>query len=156
MNTTLKNSFLPFWKVYVYYIDHTWSNYLTYFINNINILNKYFINLKIYKYKYFINIYKNIYISYNKKYCLFKRGSLKYFNFIVQSLSCVWLCDPMDCSMAGSAVLHHLPVLSSCFSLVSESHSVVSGSVTPWTIQSTEFSRPENEWVAIPFPRRSS
>ena len=27
---------------------------------------------------------------------------------VVQSLSCVWLCDPMDCSMPGFPVLHHL------------------------------------------------
>ena len=25
-----------------------------------------------------------------------------------QSLSCVWLCNPMDCSMPGFSVLHHL------------------------------------------------
>ena len=28
---------------------------------------------------------------------------------IVQSLSHVWLCDPMDCSMPGFPVLHRLP-----------------------------------------------
>ena len=28
---------------------------------------------------------------------------------VVQSLSCVRLCDPMDCSMPGFPVLHHLP-----------------------------------------------
>ena len=33
----------------------------------------------------------------------------------------------------------------------SESHSVVSYSVTPWTIQSMEFSRPEY-WSGLPFP----
>ena len=27
----------------------------------------------------------------------------------VQSLSCVWLCDPMDCSAPGFPVLHYLP-----------------------------------------------
>ena len=27
---------------------------------------------------------------------------------VVQSLSRVWLCDPMDCSMPGFSVLHHL------------------------------------------------
>ena len=27
----------------------------------------------------------------------------------VQSLSCVWLCDPMDCSMPGFPVHHQLP-----------------------------------------------
>ena len=34
---------------------------------------------------------------------------------------------------------------------VSESHSVVSDSVTPWTMQSIEFSRPEY-WSGLPFP----
>ena len=29
-------------------------------------------------------------------------------NFVVQSLSCVWLCDPMDCSTPGFPVLHYL------------------------------------------------
>ena len=33
----------------------------------------------------------------------------------------------------------------------SESHSVVSNSVTPWTIQSMEFSRPQY-WKELPFP----
>ena len=28
---------------------------------------------------------------------------------VVQSLSHVWLCHPMDCSMPGSPVLHYLP-----------------------------------------------
>ena len=28
--------------------------------------------------------------------------------FVVQSLSHVWLCDPMDCSLAGSSALHYL------------------------------------------------
>ena len=28
---------------------------------------------------------------------------------VVQSLSCVWLCDPMDCSMAGFPVFHYVP-----------------------------------------------
>ena len=30
---------------------------------------------------------------------------------VVQSFSCVWVCDPMDCSMPGFPVLHHLPEL---------------------------------------------
>ena len=55
-----KKPFLPFWKVHVYHIDHNidhnWSNRL---------------------------FDLNIFISYNKNYCLFKIGSLKYFNFIV-------------------------------------------------------------------------
>ena len=29
-------------------------------------------------------------------------------HFVVQSLSRVWLCDPMDCSSPGFPVLHHL------------------------------------------------
>ena len=28
---------------------------------------------------------------------------------VVQSLTCVWLCDPMDCSPPGSSVLHYVP-----------------------------------------------
>ena len=34
-----------------------------------------------------------------------------YIYFVVQSLSCVWLCDPVDCSMLGFPVLHRLPEL---------------------------------------------
>ena len=33
------------------------------------------------------------------------------FFVVVQSLSCVWLHDPMDCSMPGFPVLHYLPEL---------------------------------------------
>ena len=32
-----------------------------------------------------------------------------FFIVVVQSLSHVWLCDPMDCSTLGFPVLHHLP-----------------------------------------------
>ena len=32
----------------------------------------------------------------------------RYFVIIVQLLSCVWLCDPMDCSTPGLPVPHHL------------------------------------------------
>ena len=28
---------------------------------------------------------------------------------VVQSLSCLWLCDPMDYSMPGFPALHYLP-----------------------------------------------
>ena len=43
------------------------------------------------------------------------------------------------------------------FFLLCESHLVVSDSVTPWTIQSMEFSRPEYcSWVMVPFSRGSS
>ena len=28
---------------------------------------------------------------------------------VVQSLSCVWFCDPMDCSMPGLPIYHQLP-----------------------------------------------
>ena len=33
----------------------------------------------------------------------------------VQSLSCVPLCDPMDCSMPGSFALHNLPEIAQIF-----------------------------------------
>ena len=33
----------------------------------------------------------------------------KIVDIVVQSLSNVWLCDPMDCSMPGFPVLHYLP-----------------------------------------------
>ena len=31
------------------------------------------------------------------------------FIVVVQLLSCIWLCDLMDCSMPGFSVLHYLP-----------------------------------------------
>ena len=33
---------------------------------------------------------------------------IKIYFVVVQSLSCPRLCDPMDCSMPGFPVLHHL------------------------------------------------
>ena len=39
---------------------------------------------------------------------------------VVQSSSCVLtLCDPMDCSMPGLSVLHHLPEVSQVMSVIS-------------------------------------
>ena len=44
-----------------------------------------------------------------------------YYNIIVQLLSCVWLCDPMDCSMPGFPVLHyHLEFAQACVHWVSD------------------------------------
>ena len=43
--------------------------------------------------------------------------------YCCQSFSCVWLCDPMDCSMPGFPVLHHL----------------------------LEFAQTHVKWVVIPF-----
>ena len=37
--------------------------------------------------------------------------NLVYKGIVVQSLSRVWLCNPMDCSTQGFPVLHHLPEL---------------------------------------------
>ena len=42
-------------------------------------------------------------------YCSNYVGSMGY--AVAQSLSCAQLCDPMDWSMAGLPVLHHLPEL---------------------------------------------
>ena len=37
--------------------------------------------------------------------------------FVVQSLSHVWLCEPMNCSTPGFPVLHHLPELTQTYVL---------------------------------------
>ena len=37
--------------------------------------------------------------------------------FVVQSLSRVWLCEPMNCSTPGFPVLHHLPELTQTYVL---------------------------------------
>ena len=34
---------------------------------------------------------------------------------VVQSLSHIWLCNPMDCSLPGFPVLHHLPELAQTY-----------------------------------------
>ena len=50
---------------------------------------------------------------------------------IVQSLSHVWLCDPMDCSTPGFPVLHHLPEFAQTRSLSWWRHPTISSSVVP-------------------------
>ena len=43
-------------------------------------------------------------------FCLFTKLSNKLLSFSsVQSLSCIWLCDPMNCSTPGLPVHHQLP-----------------------------------------------
>ena len=52
--------------------------------------------------------------------------------FVVQSLSCVLLFDPMDCSTAGSSVLHYLLDLLTCMfieSVILSNHLIVCHSV---------------------------
>ena len=90
--------------------------------------------------------------------------------------SCPTLCDPMDCSPPGSSVhgdsqdknpgvgCHALlqgilPNECGCQSHSCESCSVVSNSLTPWTVAcqaplSMEFSRQEC-WSGLPFPSTS-
>ena len=38
-----------------------------------------------------------------------QKAGRDFLSVVVQSLRCVWLCNPMDCSMPGFPVLHHLP-----------------------------------------------
>ena len=54
---------------------------------------------------------------------------------VVQSLSRVWLCDPMDCSTPGFSVLHRLPefVETSCPLSLDSCHPTVSSSATPFS-----------------------
>ena len=46
-----------------------------------------------------------------KPHCYF----LWKFVIVIESLSHVWLCDPMGCSMPGFSVLHYLPELAQTF-----------------------------------------
>ena len=48
---------------------------------------------------------------------------------VFQSLSCVRLCNPMDCSMPGFPVLHYLPEFA-------QTHPTISSSVTPLLLPS--------------------
>ena len=41
-----------------------------------------------------------------------ERGEVVQVNIVVESLSHVWLCDPMNCSMPDLSVLHYLPEFS--------------------------------------------
>ena len=50
------------------------------------------------------------------------------------SLSCVWLCDPMDCSMPGLPVHHQLPEFTQmCVHQVCLCHPTISSSVIPFS-----------------------
>ena len=54
---------------------------------------------------------KNLYVG--KIWCILgswmiKKESIEY---VVHSSSCIWLCDPMNCSMPTLPVPHHLPEL---------------------------------------------
>ena len=61
--------------------------------------------LNMYIYIIFISSLKSVQIFH-----LLKKIKLLLLNFfVVQSLSHVWLCDPMDCSTPGFPVLHYLP-----------------------------------------------
>ena len=68
------------------------------------------------------------------------QGYLYYFNFdniiiccYVQSLSHIWLCHCMDCSILGFTVLHHLPVCSNSCSLSWWWYQTTSSSVSPFS-----------------------
>ena len=70
---------------------------------------------------------------------------------VVQSLSCVQLCDAMDCRMPSFPVLHYLPekeklTLLSCVWLFA----------TPWSIVHGILQARILEWVAYPFSSGSS
>ena len=47
---------------------------------------------------------------------------------VVQLLSCVRLCDPMDCSTPGFPVLHHLPEFAQLMPIESVCHPTISSS----------------------------
>ena len=51
----------------------------------------------------------------------------------VQSLLCLTLCDPMDCSMPGFPVHHQLPVYSNSCPLSPWTHPSISSSVVPFS-----------------------
>ena len=66
----------------------------------------------------------------------------EYTEFSVQSLSHVWLCDPMDCSTPGLPVHHQLLEFT-------QTH-------VHWVGDTIQPSYPLLEWVAFPFSRGSS
>ena len=70
---------------------------------------------------------------------------------LVELLSRVRLCDPMDCSNTGSPVLHYLPAaaaksLQPCPTLCDPTDSSPPGSPVPGILQARTL-----EWVAISF-----
>ena len=54
-------------------------------------------------------------------------------NVIVQSLRCIWLCNPIDCSTPGFSGFHCLPVYSNSNSLSQWCHPTISSSVAPFS-----------------------
>ena len=62
----------------------------------------------------------------------------------VQLLSCVWLCDPRDCSTPGFPVHHQLPELTQTYVHSRWCHPIISTSVIPFSscLQSSPASRP--------------
>ena len=58
----------------------------------------------------------------------------------VQSLSRVWLCDPMDCSTPGFPVYHQLPELAQTRPLSQWCHPTISSSVVPFSSHPQSFS----------------
>ena len=54
-------------------------------------------------------------------------------NVIVQSLRCIWLCNPIDCSTPGFSGFHCLPVYSNSCPLSWWCHPTISSSVTSFS-----------------------
>ena len=52
---------------------------------------------------------------------------------VVQSLSCVWLCNPMDCSMSDFPVLHQLLELAQTHVYCRWCHATISSSIIPFS-----------------------
>ena len=61
-------------------------------------------------------------------------------NVIVQSLRCIWLCNPIDCSTPGFSGFHCLPVYSNSCPLSWWCHPTISSSVTSFSSCPQSFS----------------
>ena len=70
---------------------------------------------------------KSISVSFTLSYC--SRHLAWVWKWKWKSLSCVWLCDPTDCSTPGFLVHHHLPELAQS----QWCHPTISSSVAPFS-----------------------
>ena len=87
-----------------------------------------------------------------------EKGENTLFKIVVLSLSCVWLCNAMDCRTPHSPALHYLPKFAQIhIHWVSDVTSSDLGGSSPGVIsfclfiQFMEFSRQEC-WSGLPFP----
>ena len=81
-----------------------------------------------------MEIFSSPMLFFSEHFCFLDGQTDIVFILIVQLLSHVWLCDPIDCSMPGPSVLYCLPELAqNSYPLSQWCHPVTSSSVSPFS-----------------------